>query len=89
MEPVDISPRQLNGDINIHPKKVYDYYAQNMGVLLHQIALGFDALGHDGHLALIDLFNILDIYTDKPLNDMQSSEPHFVNEYLNGKMFAL
>ncbi|VVC28237.1 Vitellinogen, open beta-sheet,von Willebrand factor, type D domain,Lipid transport protein, N- [Cinara cedri] len=89
IEPVDVSFSNLYGDVNVYPKKVYEYYARNIEYLLDQLALGLDALGHDGNLALIDLYNILDTYTNKPMNDMQSSDPHSIKEYLDYVMINL
>lgn len=92
IEPVDISYKDLGGnikDLNVYPKKVYNYWTQNIENLLHQLAVGFDKLESDGHLAMIDLYNILYMNSNKYIKGIPSSEPRSLKEYYNSKTFVL
>jgi len=40
-------------------------------------------------LTLRDLLRQLNLYTDEPMNDMESSEPRSVKEYYDSKIFFI
>ncbi|XP_060861024.1 apolipophorins isoform X2 [Metopolophium dirhodum] len=80
------SSRNLNEQMGIYLKKIYKYYADNTNVLLNKLAHNIDELINQVELTLLDLFRQLNLYTDEPVNEMQSSEPRSVKEYYNKMM---
>lgn len=78
--------KKLNGDVEKYAKKMADYYKEQNKLLLDKLRRGHKQLFNELKLTLIDMYNILNKYTDKPVNDLSSTEPHSLNEYLNGKI---
>lgn len=70
-------------------KKIYKYYADNANVLLNKLSHNIDELIDQMELTLLDLFRQLNLYTDEPVNEMQSSEPRSVKEYYNSKILVI
>jgi len=70
-------------------KKIYKYYLDNTNVLLDKLTHNFDELINQVELTLMDLFIQLNLYTDKPVNEMESSEPRSVKEYYNSKILVI
>jgi len=83
------SIRHLNECIGNYSKKIYKYYSDRTNVLLNKLENKIEELINQVELTLLDLFKQLNLYTDEPLNDMQSSEPRSVKEYYNSKILAI
>lgn len=83
------SVRHLNGHLGIYLKKIYKYYLDNTNVLLDKLTHNIDELINQVELTLLDLFKQLNLYTDEPVNEMQSSEPRSVKEYYNSKILVI
>jgi len=83
------SIRHLNECIGNYSKKLYKYYSDRTNVLLNKLEHKIDALINQVELTLLDLLKQLNLYTDEPVNDMQSSEPRSVKEYYNSKILVI
>jgi len=83
------SVRHLKEHMGIYLKKMYKYYADETNVLLNKLAHNIDELIDQVELTLLDLFRQLNLYTDEPVNEMQSSEPNSVKEYYNSKILVI
>jgi len=83
------SVRQLNEYIRSYSKKIYKYYSDHTNALLNKLVNNIDDLINQMELTLLDLFRQLNLYTDEPVNDMQSSEPRSVKEYYNSKILVI
>jgi len=75
--------------MGIYLKKIYEYYSDHANVLLNKLVDNIDELINQVELTLLDLFRQLNLYTDEPVNDMQSSEPRSVKEYYNSKILVI
>lgn len=92
LKPIDIPFEDLNGigeNVNVYPKKLYDYYAQNINNALEQLTPYIDSLGQDARLAKLDLYNILDMYTKKWMKDLLTEDSLAAKVYNNCKIFAI
>jgi len=84
MDPDDC--KNLNANIGNYTKEVLHYYVEKTKSYFDLLHRGHDKLQNQFNYALNDLANILNKYTDKPVNDLSSSEPHSLKDYLNGKL---
>lgn len=75
--------------MGIYLEKIYKYYLDNTNVLLDKLTYNIDELINQMELTLLDLFKQLNLYTDEPVNEMQSSEPRSVKEYYNSKILVI
>lgn len=83
------SVKDLDGQIGIYLKKIYKYYSEHANLLLNKLEHNIEEALDQAVLTLLDLFKILNLYTDEPVNDTQSSEPRSVKQYYNSKIFAV
>lgn len=81
------SIRYLNGKMGTYLKKIYKYYSYQADILRNKLVHDINELMDQVELTLLDLLRQLNLYTDEPVNDMQSSEPRSVKEYYDSKIF--
>jgi hypothetical protein len=75
--------------MGIYLKKIYMYYSEQANILMNKLERDIDELYDQVKLTLRDLLRQLNLYTDEPMNDMESSEPHSVKEYYDSKIFFI
>lgn len=80
------SIRYLNEKMEIYLKKMYKYYSYQADILRNKLVHDIDELMEQVELTLLDILKQLNLYTDEPVNDMQSSEPRSVKEYYDNVM---
>lgn len=73
--------------MGIYLKKMYKYYSYQADILRNKLVHDIDELMEQVELTLLDILKQLNLYTDEPVNDMQSSEPRSVKEYYDSKIF--
>ncbi|XP_026815483.1 apolipophorins [Rhopalosiphum maidis] len=83
------SIRYLNRQMEIYLKKIYKYYSEQANILMNKLARDIDELIDQVKLTIRDILRQLNLYTDEPMNDMQSSEPRSVKEYYDSIMDKL
>ncbi|CAH1725498.1 unnamed protein product [Aphis gossypii] len=80
------SIRYLNEKMGIYLKKMYKYYSYQADIFRNKLVHDIDELMEQVKLTLQDILRQLNLYTDEPVNDMQSSEPRSVKEYYDNVM---
>uniref|UniRef100_A0A2H8TZF4 Apolipophorin n=1 Tax=Melanaphis sacchari TaxID=742174 RepID=A0A2H8TZF4_9HEMI len=78
--------RYLNEKMEIYLKKMYNYYSKQANILMNKFKHDIDELIDQVEITLRDLLKQLNLYTNEPMNDMQSSEPRSIKEYYDSVM---
>jgi len=75
--------------MRIYLKNTYKYYSYQADILRNKLMHDIDELMDQVEFTLLDILRQLNLYTDEPVNDMQSSEPRSVKEYYDSKIFVI
>jgi len=67
---------------------ILNYYSTNFDSFRDYIKSSGRELLEQAKLTLLDILNMLNRYTNKPMNDM-SSEPRSLNDYSNGMSYVI
>lgn len=82
------SLRSLGLNMKNYLRNKYNYYSEQMNLLLNNIKREYNELLTQMELILRDLYNMLNEYSDKSMDEM-STEPHCLKDYINGKLFII